>query len=95
MIIVFMKIPTKQEYFKKLRDNKDYQAVLKSAPPEERKRIIGTVETFMNSMLEAFTMMASHAEQDPAVAKEIAEALKDGVGIIKESDGSPIRSKDK
>ncbi len=90
-----MKLPTKQEYFKRLRNDKDYQAVLKAAPPEERQRIIGTVETFMNSMLEAFTMMAAQAKEDPEAAKEIAEALKAGVGIIKESDGSPLRSKEK
>jgi len=69
--------------------------VLKAAPPEERKRIIGTVETVMTSMIEAFTMMAAQAKEDPAAAKEVAEALKDGVGIIKESDGSPIRPKEK
>lgn len=90
-----MHIPTKEEYFKKLRSNKDYQAVLKAAPPEERRRIIGTVETFMNSMLEAFTMMASNAQQDPAAAKEFTEALKGGINIIKESDGSPIPPQEK
>lgn len=90
-----MHIPTKEEYFKKLRSDKDYQAVLKAAPPEERRRIIGTVETFMNSMLEAFTMMASTAQQDPAAAKEFTEALKDGINIIKESDGSPIPPQEK
>ncbi len=90
-----MKIPTKEEYFKHLRSDKEYQAVLKAAPPEERKRIIGTVETVMTSMIEAFTMMAAQAKEDPAAAKEVAEALKDGVGIIKESDGSPIRPKEK
>jgi hypothetical protein len=85
-----MKIPTKEEYFKKLRSDKDYQSLLKAAPSDERQRIINTVETVMSSMFEAFSLMASNAKGDPNIAKEVTEALKTGVGIIKESDGSPI-----
>jgi len=90
-----MRIPTKEEYFKKLRSDKDYQSLLKAAPPDERRKIIGTVETLMNSMLDAFTFMASTAQENPDVAKEIAEVLKGGGNIIKESDGAPLTPKEK
>lgn len=90
-----MKIPTKEEYLKALRSNKDYQAVLKSAPNDERKKIIATVEMVTTSMLEAFSTVAAQTKQDPNFAKEVDEALKDGINIIKESDGSTLTTKEK
>jgi hypothetical protein len=86
-------IPTKEEYFKKFRSNPDYQAILKAAPAHERKQIINTVERVAATMLEALSMLAVNANQDPAASQQIIEALKTGDGIIKESDGAPINSK--
>jgi hypothetical protein len=88
-----MKIPTQEEYFKKLRSNSMYVSLLKSASPEERKKIINTVEYVAGSLLEALSVGVSTMNSDPEMAKEIVEALKTGDGIIKESDGAPIVSK--
>jgi len=88
-----MKIPTQEEYFKKLRSNPMYVSLLKSASPEERKKIINTVEYVAGSLLEALSVGVSTMNSDPEMAKEIVEALKTGDGIIKESDGAPIISK--
>jgi hypothetical protein len=88
-----MKIPTQEEYFKKLRSNPMYVSLLKSASPEERKKIINTVEYVAGSLLEALSVGVSTMNSDPEMAKEIVEALKTGDGIIKESDGAPIVSK--
>ena len=88
-----MKIPTQEEYFKKLRSNPIYVSLLKKASPEERKKIINTVEYVAGSMLEALSIGVSAMNSDPETAKEIVEALKTGDGIIKESDGAPIVSK--
>jgi len=90
-----MRIPTKDEYFKKLKSDKDYQAMLKAAPADERKKIINTVDTVMSSMFDVFSTIAIQMKQDPSVAKKIEEVLKDESNIIKESDGSPITPKEK
>lgn len=90
-----MKLPTKDEYFKKLRSDKEYQAILKMAPAEERKKIAGTVEMVVSSMFDAFSTVAARMKQDDNFAKEVESALKDGTSIIKESDGSPLASKEK
>ena len=89
------KIPTKEEYLKELRSNQDYLEILKATPKEDRKQIINTVEHVATKMLEALTFMSSQMKQDPKIAQEIVEALKTGDGIIKESDGAPIESKEK
>ena len=88
-----MKIPTQEEYFKKLRSDPLYISLLKKASPEERKKIINTVEYVAGSMLEALSVGMGAMNSDPEMAQEIVEALKTGDGIIKESDGSPIVSK--
>jgi len=91
-----MKIPTKQEYFKKLRSNQEYQALLKKIPNvEERKRAINTIEYIMENFINAFSMVASEAAKNPESAEKIMEALKTGDNIIKENDGSPIDPKAK
>jgi len=91
-----MKIPTKQEYFKKLRSNQEYQSLLKKIPDiEERKRAIYTIEYIMENFINAFSVIGSTAAQSPEAAEKIMEALKTGDGIIKESDGEPIMTKEK
>lgn len=85
-----MKIPTQKEYFNKLRSNPLYVALLKKAPPEERKQIINTVEYFTGNLLEALTLSMSAMKEDPKTAQDLIEALKAGNNIIKENDGAPI-----
>lgn len=87
-----MKIPTREQYFKKLRSDPLYVALLKKAPAEERKQIINTIEHIAGSLLDAMTMGFSAVKENPQIVDELAEALKTGGGIIKESDGSPITS---
>jgi hypothetical protein len=87
------KIPTKEEYFKKLRSNEGYIAVLKKAPDEEtRKRIISTVEHVAGSLFDGILPVLGSLKSDPEAASKISEALKTGIGIIKENDGAPIVS---
>lgn len=88
-----MKIPTREEYFKKLRSDPLYLALLKKAPAEERKQIINTVEYVAGTMLEALTLGVGAMKEDPQTAQDLIEALKTGSGIIKESDGTPIAKK--
>lgn len=85
-----MRIPTQEEYFKKLRSDPTYISLLKKASLDERKKIINTVEYIAGSMLSALTAGFSSVGSDPESAKELIEAMKTGEGIIKESDGSPI-----
>jgi hypothetical protein len=88
-----MKIPTREEYFKKLRSNSDYLAALKQAPTDaDRKKIIGVVEHIVGTMFDALLPTLSVIKSDPDAAQKITEALKTGDGIIKESDGAPIVS---
>jgi hypothetical protein len=91
-----MKIPTKQEYFKQLRSNKEYLSILKGIPDAaERKKAINTVEYIIGSLFEAFTMSKISSKENPEAEEKISQALKTGDGIIKESDGAPIEPKEK
>lgn len=91
-----MKTITKQEYFKKLRSNQEYQSILKKIPDaEERKRAINTVEYIVGNFIDAMLFARSSAAENPESAEKIMEALKTGDNIIKESDGSPIDPKAK
>lgn len=85
-----MKIPTKDEYFKKLRSNSQYLENLKQAPAEERKQIINTIEYIMGSIFDSMSHAFSNMNSNPDIQKEIVEALKTGNGIIKENDGEPF-----
>lgn len=91
-----MKIPTKQEYFKQLRSNKEYLSLLKKIPDStERKTAINTVEHIVGSLFDALSMVSAVAKENPEAAEKISQALKTGDGIIKESDGAPIEPKEK
>lgn len=91
-----MKIPTKQEYFKQLRSNKEYLSLLKKFPDDvERRQAINVVEHVAGNLFEALLMSAAAIKQNPEAAEKISQALKTGEGIIKESDGSPIEPKEK
>lgn len=91
-----MKFSTKEEYIKILRENSVYSSILKKAKTkEERKKIIDTVEYIAGGLFDAISYSVSSINENPETEKEILEALKTGEGIIKESDGNPIKpSKD-
>jgi hypothetical protein len=87
------KIPTRDDYLKQLRSNEAYQAILKRAPDQDtRKRIVANVEHFARSMFDGVMPVLAALKSDPEGAAKISEAIKSGVGIIKESDGAPIVS---
>jgi hypothetical protein len=88
-----MKHQTKDEYLKALRTNPSYSAVLKKASTkEERQKIINTVEYIVGNLFDVIHLAMGQMNSDPAIEKQIFEALKTGDGIIKESDGSPVGS---
>ena len=90
------KIPTKEEYFKALRNHKAYAAILKKAPDAAtRKQIISTVEHIAGSLFDGVIPVMMTASANPEGAEKISEALKTGDNIIKESDGAPIAPKSK
>jgi len=88
-----MKIPTKEEYFRTLRSDPRYSSALKQVSTDtDRKKIIGIIEHVAGTLFEALVPALGAANSDPEAAQKISEALKTGVGIIKESDGAPIVS---
>lgn len=90
-----MKIPTKDEYFKKMRSDPDFLSLLKRASTQERKQILSTIEYFAESMYDMMIEAMASTVSNPGISNEIDEALKNGVNIVKESDGSPITPKQK
>lgn len=91
-----MKLPTKQEYLKKLKSNSDYLSLLKKIPDsDERKRAIYTVEHIVGNLFDALMMASISSNENPEASEKISKALKTGDGIIKESDGAPIEPKEK
>jgi len=88
-----MKIPTKQEYLKKLRLNRDYLAILKKTPEDQRKKIIGIVESIIEPLYDGIVLGINTANKNPEIAQQLSESLENDNNIIKESDGQPIKSK--
>lgn len=79
-----------EEYLKILRSDPTHTSLLKQVPAPDRKKVINTVEHITQSLFESLALVMGEMNSNPDVLQEIEEALKDGNGIIKESDGSPI-----
>lgn len=88
-----MKIPSKEECFRKLKSDPAFLSLLKKAPLEERKQIINTIDHVAGSLFDALMFVRSQANTNSEASQEILEALKTGDGIIKESDGAPMAKK--
>jgi len=90
-----MKTQNLEDYLKNLRSDPTHAALIKKVPQEERKKVINLVEYITSTLFESMTLAMSAAASDPEISQQLTEALKDGNGIIKESDGSPIVSTEK
>jgi hypothetical protein len=67
----------KQEYIKKLRENKLYKDALQMVDGEERRRIIGVTETLVSQFAEALEVMYESLKKDPETAKFINDGNVD------------------
>ena len=82
---------TKDSLIKRLRSDPMYKKALGMAKDDaERKRIIAITEGMITNIVEAIIPIAGIVKQDPNIANELKQALKSGMSVIKERDGSSI-----
>ena len=82
---------TKDDFIKALRSDPQYLRALKMAKnAEERKKIIATVEGFVNNFTAVLIPVFEKVESDPKFASELRLALKNGGRVINEEDKQPV-----
>ena len=84
---------TKEDFFKHLSQDPAFSRLMSSLPDDDtRKRVAGDVRGFVGPLFDAIFPAWAAVSSDPTASAKISEALKTGVDIIRESDGSPIAS---
>ncbi len=86
------KIPTKEEALKKIKSDPSFMLVLKKAPAEERKQILATIDHVAGALIDSILFVAANQKGNGS-SEDLEQAMKNGDGIIKENDGSPINQK--
>jgi hypothetical protein len=76
----------KDEYLKRLREDPRYREALgRARTPEERKAISSLVEDFVGSAADILLPALDRVKNDPEFAKQLAKALHERQGVVKQS----------